>query len=94
MRAKKDAAKQPALPKELLKEYELLRINMRLLRHTKALTAESAGKAIGCKKHYRYADIELGRGGPPKLSEVIAIAKYFEVTLDHLLYAKAEINFK
>lgn len=94
MRAKKDAAKQPLLPKNNLKEYEVFRINLRLLRHTTGQTAEQLGKALGFKKHYRIGDLELGRGGPPKLEEVKKIASYLKVTIDQLLYTKAEVNFK
>lgn len=57
------------------------------------LSAEAAGKDMGLEKHYRLADIELGRG-IPKLEEIELMAKYFKITIDELLYKKASIRFE
>ncbi len=57
------------------------------------MSAEALGKDAGLVKHYRYRDLEDGRGGP-KLDEIEALAKYFNVTIDQLLYMKARIIFE
>ncbi len=92
-RAKKDAESQPSLTKERLKEYENFRINLRLLRNKWGLSAEALGKKLDLPKYHRIVDLEYGRATEPKLDEVKKIAKFFNVTIDDLLYKKAAIVF-
>lgn len=92
--AKKDRAKANEWDKAVLEQYANFRVNIRLLRYTTDLTSDKAGLALGFKRGYRYSDLELGRSGPPKLEEVLAIASYFKISLDDLLNKRAEIVFK
>lgn len=93
MRAKKDAPPQPSGSVETWKRFENMRANIRLLHAKTGLSATAIGKEVGFAKHYRFQDLEDGRG-TPKLDEIEAIAKYFEISLDDLLYKKARITFE
>jgi DNA-binding XRE family transcriptional regulator len=70
-----------------------MRTNLRLLRAKVGLSAEALGKEIGFAKHYRFIDLEYGRG-TPKLDEIEMIARFFEITIDDLLYKKARLIFE
>ena len=91
--AKKDAEKKQSLTVERLKEYELFRRNLRLLRAQTGLSAEGLGKELGFPKHHRISDLELGKATEPKLIEVKTICDYFKVTIDQLLYKKTVVSF-
>lgn len=92
--AKKDIAKKVSLTEERLKEFELFRRNLRLLRATTGLSAEQLGKDLGMPKYHRIVDLEYGRATQPKLDEVKIISEYFKVSIDELLYKKAVISFE
>lgn len=92
-RSKKDSNK-PSLTEERLKEFELFRHNLRLLRATTGLSAEQLGKAVGMPKYHRIFDLEYGRATQPKLDEVKQICAYFKIRIDELIFQKAEISFK
>lgn len=92
-RAKKDEEKRTSLTEDRLKTFETFRINLRLLRHSKDMSALALGKDIGFEKAYRIIDLEEGKATAPKLEEVMMIAKYFDITIDKLLFYKAEIKF-
>lgn len=92
--AKKDLENKPSLTEERLKEFELFRHNLRLLRATTELSAEALGKALDLPKYHRIIDLEYGKATAPKLDEVKIIANYFKISIDELLYKKAEISFK
>lgn len=93
MRAKKDIPPESNQSLETWKRFENLRTNLRLLRALSGVSAETAGKAAGLEKHYRFFDLESGRG-VPKLDEIEKLAKYFKTTIDDLLYKKARIIFE
>lgn len=93
-RSKRDAEKQPSLTEERLKEYASFRRNLRLLRVTTELSAEGLGKFLGFPKHHRVFDLEYGKATVPRLEEVKAIADYFKVSIDELLYKTAKISFE
>lgn len=42
----------------------------------------------------RINDLEEGRIAKPHLEELLLIAKYFEVSIDNLLYKKATLSFE
>ena len=92
--AKKDQEKKVSLTEERLKEFELFRGNLRLLRAATGLSAEALGKALELPKYHRIVDLEYGRATQPKLEEVKKISDYFKISIDELLYKKAEIFFK
>lgn len=92
--AKKDAAKKLSLTEERMKQFEVFRHNLRLLRHTTGLSAEKLGKELGFDKYHRVVDLEYGRATEPKLQEVIVISKYFNVSIDNLLYNRIKIAFE
>lgn len=76
-------------------EFEKFRRNLRILRAGINISAVQLSQEIGFKigGGKRIIDLEYGRGNP-KLDELLAIAKYFNVTLDELLYKTAKINFE
>jgi len=91
-RAKKDIPE--TLSQSRLKQYANFRANLRTLRGTTDLSAEKFGKIIGFPKYHRITDLEYGRAKVPSLDEVVAIAKYFKVSIDDLLFKSPEITFK
>lgn len=93
MRAKKDIPPQPNQSIESWKKFENLRTNIRLLRAKTGLSAEACGKEAGFDRLHRIVDLEYGRG-IPKLEEVELLAKYFNITIDELMYKKAKIIFE
>jgi hypothetical protein len=51
-------------------------------------------KEVGLKKQYRGIYLETARGGPPKLEEVMLLAKYFRISIDDFIYRKATVKFE
>lgn len=82
-----------SLKDKRLKHYELFRHNLRLLRANVGKSATDLSKDLKCTSLKRINDLEEGRVAEPNLSEVIAIAKYFNVSIDDILYKKADIFF-
>lgn len=93
MRAKKDIVPQEGLSEENFKRFANLRRNLRLLRAHAGCSAQALGKEVGFKKYYRINDLEEGRG-IPKLEEIEILAKYFNISIDDLLYKKGRIIFE
>lgn len=73
--------------------YEKFRTNCRVLRALRGLSGCEAGTDIGLKNGKRMIDLEYGRANPT-IDEVIAISKYFGVTMDNLLHKEAIVTFK
>jgi len=92
--ANKDKAKHTTYSKENLEKFETFRINLALLKSLSGKSAETLSKELGFEKGYRFFNLEYGRTGAPKLEEVMAIAKYFNITIDDLLYKRAKVEFK
>jgi transcriptional regulator with XRE-family HTH domain len=91
-RARKDIPE--TLSEQRLKQFLNFRTNLKTLRGTTDLSAEQFGKAIGFPKYHRITDLEYGRAKTPTLEEVQAIAKYFNVSIDDILYKTAKITFE
>lgn len=75
-------------------EFEIFRYNLRLLRASVGKSAAELAAELKLRTLKRINDLEEGRISQPKFEEVLLFAKYFNVTLDQLLYQKAEVSFK
>ena len=73
--------------------YEKFRTNVRILRAHKGISGSDCSKEIGLKDGKRLIALEYGRSNPT-MEEMIAISKYFSVTIDDLLSKEAKIEFK
>jgi transcriptional regulator with XRE-family HTH domain len=74
-------------------EFEQFRKNFAMLRAHKGDTGEEFAKALNLKSTKRAFDFECGRCRP-SFDEIRTIAKYFEVTIDELMYKKGKIIFE
>ena len=91
--AKKDIEKIEAQPSQVFEKYANFRANLRLLRYTTDYSAEAFGKKLGFDKHHRLRMLEEGKGAAVRLEEAEAIAIFFKISLEDLLYKKATISF-
>ena len=73
--------------------YEKFRTNCRVLRALRGLSGCEAGEGIGLKNGKRMIDLEYGRANPT-IEELIAISKYFGVSMDNILHKKALVSFE
>ncbi len=90
----KDAEKLEEQSSEVFKKYANFRANLRLLRYTTDLSVEQLAKSLNFKKFYRLNSLEVGKGAPVRLEEAEAIATFFKIPIEHLLYRKARIVFE
>lgn len=58
------------------------------------ISSAQLSKELGFTTVKRVADIEEGRVQKPRLEELLAFAKYFNIEIDTLLYKKAKIIFE
>lgn len=75
-------------------EFEIFRYNLRLLRASVNKSASELSNELKLRTLKRINDLEEGRTSQPKFEEVLLLAKYFNVTLDQILYQKAQVSFK
>lgn len=92
--AAKDYAELEEQSSEVVKKYANFRANLRLLRYTTDLRAEALAKTLKFKKYHRLRMLEDGKGAPVRLEEAEAIAKFFKMPIESLLYRKAKIIFE
>lgn len=75
-------------------EYSIFRYNVRLLRASRQLSSKELATAMGMRYAYRLIDLEYGRlKRVPKISELTALAKFFDVSMEDLLHRKAVVTF-
>lgn len=75
--------------------YDRFRHNMQMLRTDRAISAGELSATLNMSPK-RIADLEdcKGRGSEPKLYELEAICKFFDITLDNLVHHTASITFE
>lgn len=81
------------LAMERFNEFKLFRQNLIILRAYHNLSAEKLCEQLGFTRPKRVSDYEIGRLHP-SFDELRKIAKYFDLTLDQLLYQKAKVIFE
>lgn len=74
-------------------EFAIFRSNLIMLKAFKNVSCEELAKEITAARPKRVWDWENGRCHP-SFDEIRKIAKYFDVTLDQLLYKKATVSFE
>jgi hypothetical protein len=92
--ATKDFDKLEEQSSEEFKKYANFRANLRLLRYNTDLSAEALGKTLQFKKFHRIRMLEEGKGATVRLEEAEAIATFFKISIEFLLYRKAKITFE
>lgn len=73
-------------------EFAIFRQNLTILQATKDATNKELAEIIGLRPK-RIEDFREGRL-PPKFDELITIAKFFNVTLDQIMYKRIIITFE
>lgn len=73
-------------------EFAIFRQNILMLRASKNVTQHQLSEILNIRPK-RIEDYEIGRCHP-SFDEIRTISKYFEVTLDQLLYKKATVTFE
>ncbi len=86
-------ASKGRLGEERFKEFEIFRYNLIVLQATKNSSAQELSKVMNLKSLKRVEDYKLGRAHPD-WDEVRAIAKFFDVTIDQLMYRKITVRFE
>jgi DNA-binding XRE family transcriptional regulator len=74
-------------------DYKIFRDNLAKIRAVRCMSAEEVAIKAGLKHKKRVYDIEEGRL-PPKLEDVCAICKLFEVSIDDMLYKETLVSIK
>lgn len=78
--------------KERLEEFAIFRANLTILQASRGVTAQELSRQMNLLTVKRVEDYKLGRSHPT-WDEIRAIAKFFDVTLDQIMYQKAIIKF-
>lgn len=74
-------------------DFEKFRINLKLARYIKEMTAKELSVAADLKQQKRVADIEEGRG-KPSLEEVRILCNILGQPIDHMLNNTAEMKLE
>jgi len=75
------------------KQFDKFRRNLRMLRASLDISAVELSAKLPLKNGSRCVDLEYGRGNS-STDELLAISKYFKITLDELLFKEAKILFQ
>lgn len=73
--------------------FEKFRRNIKILHGSQNLSGVEIAKKMNIKNGARYISLQYGRGNP-ETDELLAIAKYFKIGLDDLLFKDAKITFE
>lgn len=77
---------------ERLAEFEIFRYNLIILQATKQVSATELSKLMNLRSIKRIEDYKLGRVHPT-WDEIRAICKFFDVTIDQMMYKKCIVKF-